>query len=796
MIFDNNFFYNDLRSLRNIEAIKVGEVIDIEDSGQVLQAPYNGNTYRAALYRGWNNQGHGKVILLKQLMERLERYAKVGKLEWHSQETRTGLENLLIHYSQKYTTEENYITDMFNQIFTICEKIDTVYEDNGIKSSLPVVEENAQELREEEWEKDFAFISSFDPEYAQPLNIGSQWLQCIPVSELQPGDILTAYQELTTQPIPLAIITTQRLEGLVMGGQEKNTSNLLHLEIVLGQTNGKVTVAHSRPGGPPQFAIDTKRFDNLSTPVVVIRARTQEIREEVVKIAYSTVHKGNRWRIKGFSTGDKEELKQVAKDRLLRKWHGTDQKIMQIARLAVDSFDRFNRRDINQPKSMSCAQYVSNVLNSALIRVQPEMKQILNDSTKTREQKTQEIFEILMAHKEILKPAGLFHSDASPATLVSHLFANPNDWLAVGYMGYLPIKEQLSVKDTENSNYPLSLQDLESLQLGSYSLVYEVFKSLHLWHNNNYLLGSAQEKNFKFLIAFTYLYALKHNLDSRLVAGLLCDKISINQLEAENKKEVIEKIEAYKEVKSEAQKFIDQLNRFQNTEKPIEQVKEIKSQAPAVSSRKLLGIVKIFKKDGNLDEENKQKVLSMAYIENLAEQADYYSQYANYGIATASILGGALVNPATAAIAAFSYAAKYVAHSKVKETLKNWEDNIETVYRERTPTHEFRLHTRVEFGERPWLLFSKDKEKTWQILPFEKRQDEEWSIGLNLQDDLNYKIFRGPWDTHSTYPMAGAKWQRTPDNQNVTLTIKQIDSKNRNENQLIMLPTCLYPEWE
>lgn len=373
--------------------------------------------------------------------------------------------------------------------------------------------------------KDEKFIHR-SPIYGQKLQLDNQLLRQISIDELKPGDIICTYESISTQPT-IALATFGQM--FTKSGSKKNLNRMLHFEIILGEGNypGSKYVAHATGVGQKQIIKELQDFTRFTpgTAIVVMRPKCPRLKNEIIQVAQTTVNKGNCWKIKGI-----ESMGSLVSENLGGYVYSKPhlQTMTKVARMAVDSQDRFLKKN-GELKSMSCAQYVSNVVNCSLLRTDPDIEPIITDSAIERREKIDRIAQILI-EKDFatdFAAGGLFHDEVNSASLTDHILNHPDEWEVPGFIGSIGNPFIGGLTKNFYGQFPVKKDQLHELGLGSSYRVSSVFEKLGLYiSGSEKLAGTHEVKRVRLLSAYAYLISSQKGLDPNLVSFLISDKTS------------------------------------------------------------------------------------------------------------------------------------------------------------------------------------------------------------------------------------------------------------------------------
>ena len=399
-------YINDFSTLQNLSKIKnTSQEIAISNEGWVLSAPSE-QGYVWLLRTRLLGDNRADVEKICHVTERALQCVEHGVSEFWNVDyaaVREGICNLEKHYGQ-----DQAISSIFKKLKDEVAKLEKVVQ----ARPQPIV-------KEETVAEGFDFVEVEQPDLEgiesmhRTLVLGDVQLVEIDPRLVEPGDVLCTYESVNTSPTVQNISMAQKL---TVAGRKTNMSRMVHYEIVLGvdKITGLVKVAHAN-GDIKRVVSDTQSLDKFSpgTVCVIMRPNDPELKKEIVKIASDTVNKGNQWNIKGI-TDDKNIVKVAY--RHMRK--PDDEKLKQLARLAVGTKHRFENKK-GDPKAMSCVQYATNVINSALIRRDEALCRILDDPNMGVKEKEEAIFLQLKMHGQegtlhgLMRACGVFHEDVS-----------------------------------------------------------------------------------------------------------------------------------------------------------------------------------------------------------------------------------------------------------------------------------------------------------------------------------------------------------------------------------------------
>jgi hypothetical protein len=357
----------------------------------------------------------------------------------------------------------------------------------------------------------------------QTLTLHTISLEQMTWESLQPGDIICTYESTSTQP---TVVLATLAQLFTPSGRKLNLNKMLHFEIIIAKGNhpGSVLVAHATGIGKKEIITEIQDLTAFTpgTAVVVMRPRDEELKREMIEVARTTADKGNQWAIKGI-----ESAKQLVGGQMKKIAHGKTRQaqITKIARMAVDSYDKFLKKD-NELKKMSCAQFVSNIINSSLLRLDPRIADILRDPTASREVKIQLVTQYLVEvdFEKVFRAGGLFHDDVTSALLSDHIISHPDEWELPGFLGYVGDQEVIAPTTQIYGKYPVGKESLGDLGLGTNSEVLGVFEALGLFSKEtDYLIGTYNVKRIRLLTAFCYLEASKSGLKKETLVYLVAD---------------------------------------------------------------------------------------------------------------------------------------------------------------------------------------------------------------------------------------------------------------------------------
>ena len=639
------------------------------------------------------------------------------------------------------------------------------------------------------------------------LELGSLVLHRMPPTDLKPGDIICTYESTSSQP---TIVQATFAQSFTQAGKEKNLHKMLHFEIVLEVLpGGRMKVAHANglTSTVSSEVQDPSKYPP-GTAIVVMRPKNEALRAELITVATTTVDKGNTWRIKGLSdrSGTMSKMTGVAKTAYKARMKGYDAKLMQMARLAVDSYSRFAGKDETKLKAMSCAQFATNVINSSLIRMDPRIRTILENKSLNREQKTSQIFKLLQQqeYKEVVAACGLFHEDVTSTLLTHQLITHPDQWEVPGYIGLIDETAGPSTAaSAERTNCrPILSAEIKQLDFEP-SETYAVFESLGLLRFS----GTQGARDIKLMIAFAYLYAKKYSLNPTDVVNAI---FNMSTAKKPGHSDVSpEKEDFLTKAPAQLKIFLQKVASFQTNPITPQQILEdrgIGHTAIPLADFTGIGLAVVKKIDPEYSALEKAHIITLLTVDQHRQTAAKVSFLSGVitmgaGVAAAGILFtvGAAAAPVAAPIliGAGLTSFLYSKYTGARRTLAEWSSRVEKTYERAKPTHALKLKSDVGFGRRPWLLYSGDGGKTYVIerLTLKEGTTNEWIAKLHVEQGLQYKFFVGPEELDLANPFQGVRWQAVEGGGNAAVTAGDLNGEV-DASELHQLPDCSYPAWE
>lgn len=613
------------------------------------------------------------------------------------------------------------------------------------------------------------------------IKLGPYTVPKISYGDVKPGDFLCTYEALTTRADLLFIESAQKYASWK---KRPELNKMFHAEIILEKYPriGVYKIAHA-DGMCKKMVIQDDNFKehHPGQAFIIFRAKDRAIQKEIVAVANKTAEPNNGHVCRTILFESlKDRMRYIFEYFLFENlWKNASAKTMRNLATMMWNYAKtgkfYGKNGVGR-KEMSCIEYVANIVNVATSRV---LCRKLQDNQQATDENA-----IYHQIKELTKQEGLplqySHPDVTPASYVDFFLKNSKVFQTVGYLGTIrePLEgPHLDLKGRAIQISPSILSDTFPLDYvktrSNIAFVANIMKTLGMITDSWQIYSKAVKDPVKVKTLCCFLHAKLHSLlpstknlpDLNNVCDPFLQKIEdfINTREKHGQDS---STEDFPNIDSLTQ---EEKIQILNLEKDF-----IKSAAIDRSDKTLKLSINIF--DIEMVEINRIKAIAHRIFNigrTLLKTVIFSLFYFGFFIA------GRILEK-------IANSREIICKKKIEELL--------IVHEEVRKNGRITLSTNsIVNGHRPWMHYSIDDGKSWQLEPF-KIQGTVWNAAFHVPESINvsYRIFIGPNDINDTDPIGKALAQQ----KEITFVSSDVIQKTKEQDsEYLILPTCIDPVW-
>lgn len=602
------------------------------------------------------------------------------------------------------------------------------------------------------------------------IEIGTHKILKIRYDEIQPGDFLCTYEALTTRADLLFLETILKCANPC---RPKELNKMFHAEVIIDKYPhlGLYKIAHA-DGSCKKIR---SQYDNLKDhhpgqAFIIFRAREKAIQKEIVAISKKTSEENNGHicatthfeflsnRIQYiFNYFLFDHSRNFASNQTLKKL---------ISILSnYNETGKFYSHSGTGSKTMSCIEYVANIINIATLRVFIESSQI---------EKSKIPNEIDVMNKSGDFPFKFSHPHASPASFVEFFLKHPKHFQTVGYLGSFttpldgPI---LDVKGPIIQSSPFLISKIlftNNVADSDFIYAVQVMKVLNIINDSWQIYSKTARDPAKIK---TLLISIQNNINNQTL-----------QKSFSNLEEI-------------ATEFIQRLEQFSQS-KSIESVVNC-LKIKDLPHNEIINILLLEKKilqSENINRTEKTLKLSLNSLTQELVRIKRLKLIANQQITLAKILSKTLIlSPISLIFLTSGYVLnKFSINSEID--CKKKLNDILIVHEKIRKNGRLVLTTekKIQGNQRIGIEYSTDSGKTWNLEYF-KLEDSSWQTNLHVPKGKNilYKLIISSKNEDDQHPTSNVLEQTKL----MFVHNHQLQITWENESMYLILPNCVHPVW-
>ncbi len=551
------------------------------------------------------------------------------------------------------------------------------------------------------------------------IKIGPHRLHRLEYNQIEPGDLVCTYEALTTRSDLQAIECLQNWANL---SYRPELNKMFHAEIVVDvfPRSGVCQIAHA-DGSSQKVLTQTDHFKDHhpGQALIIFRAKNPRLRKEIISIAKKTAESNNGHRCKTLKSGSLfQNIIRMAS--LLwyenTKNNASDSILKNIAHMTInyEKNGRFYDQNGTGSQEMRCIEYIANVVNVAATRIL--CRDILDDPHIPN--KVTAIFNrIKTLNKDHSYPFKFSHSNATPASLANFFLTHPENFQTTGYLGAISEHIESPALNLQGEPIQISHQWISKMLKGQVDPTHaaQIMKVLGMINDSWQIYPKTFKDVSKIKTFLTYTRTTLNENDVFL---------SIDNLSKETR-----------EIHDQPSSKIESLS-YKDTQLILSLEQQL------IKSSSLERTEKTLKLSMNVLEQQKNKndhlksVLEKIFWINKKIQNSTFLYPLHLGLSSVKRWLYKSISLQEAKIQKMKYEILAM-HEKIRKN-----GFIQLI------THNVNDH-------RPWIQYSINEGKTWNLEPFKKIDINLWQASLQISEDKNvsYHLFIGPEDIKDPDPI-------------------------------------------
>lgn len=616
------------------------------------------------------------------------------------------------------------------------------------------------------------------------LTIDNSLLCRVQYDDIQPGDLLCSYEHTTTRTDLLGM---KFLLDIASFGQKKELNRMFHTQIVLKAypRSGVFQVAHA-DGSVRKITTqdDWLQEHNPGQALLIFRAKDPDFRKQILQTAQITSREGNGHLCKTLAHQTLPDRLKLFANMFLFQHFGQTASLSTLKTLSemavnFDETGRFYSENGSGTREMRCVEYVANVVNIAYLKYMENRSPTIG----SRQERIERVFERLkILNQNSLLPLKLSYTNATTASFADFFLKQRELFETVGYVGAVSDQMEGPYLETGGELRGIAIHELASLisnnpcwpQSPDLKSVISVMIALHMMNESGHLHPLAflnQAKNETLCAYFS-----EKSLNERVVLA--------------KNSQWREKAQAFSQACASWVQNLDQSRSF--AQKP-----EIEPLSPK-QIKEVLALEKEFIKNHPFSRAEKTLYLSLNSLAFQEQEINQIKALASQFLSSPqSLLSKTLFYPIQCAPSLFSRLFQKLAIEKKKECTQT-RSNLLTAYeRVRKNGRIFLNAFQLPSGYRPWLHYSKDEGRSFDVEPFtQTTKGFEASVVIEPNTDLIYKIFIGPEDVKDLDPLSKAQiWQNTNGEIGEWVPYHQMIPFSENDRSHLQIGCCENVQW-
>lgn len=609
------------------------------------------------------------------------------------------------------------------------------------------------------------------------INLGSHKILHISYDQIEPGDFVCTYEALNTRKDLLL------LENILYYANPQRASELnkmFHAEVIIQKYPriGLYKIAHADGSCQKvRFQDDNFKDHHPGQAFIIFRAKDKAIRKEIVAIAEKTSEENNGHicappHIEILANRIRCIFNYFLFERA--RTNASTQTLNNIMCILnnYNKYGKFYAPDGSGIKTMSCIEYVANVINVATIRV------FLKKTDFDHQEKSYVESIVHRMNAERGFPFKFSHPHASPASFVEFFLKHTENFHTIGYLGTIthPLDgPRLDIKGAAVQASPhlmtkllLNLAFVKNPENSDLFYAAQVMKTLGILDHSWQLYTKAARDHIKIKTLFVSIHHHVGNFDREEILNADLDRCT--------------------------QEFIHRLEWLDRSSIDlVDKMPFIEDLSP-VEAFKILEIEKKFLQSTPLERTDRTLKLSINYLDHEMVRIRRLKLIANQQLSIAKILRRTLILSPLSLIGLVSgYALNKIALN-AELICKKKLDDILRVHEKVRKNGAINIHSNklIDESQRFWIEYSCDMGTSWNLDYFELEQ-KTWIARLQIPvgQDIQYKLLIGPKNVNDEDPRGKA---------DVQTEIQYIDHKDiqikwENNSENLILPVFHNPTW-